>query len=686
MRARTSRGVALLAALAALVASGLSATGAGADHSVAPNDDRQWIAQGDPGSGTTQIPEQAGLPVLEDMNVQTVLFNPERFTYQNGFARPGFGRYVAWGLVRVQPPELNTVVSQLAISHSENGLTWTEPRPATIRDPKCDPDPGCPDIPFILNEPGGFFDVVFTNTPVSEDFPFSQFQIFYRPWNADIFDADEVIHVAWSDDGQSFYGDRSIGQNAAEPVTTGSCCASFKSASYGPTDVIYQPNASSSSSCATADPDGSGPLTPTPWNCRLVMIYDATDGAKQQVGIASAPDILPPYTQSFTAYEFRGHAEPLLANGPAGAWDDDAATLAKVRIRPGATSPLSSSRLYDLYYAGGQAPDGACFAGQQGCWSLGTAISSGSGLSFVKTGGNPVTPHELLEVFGPDDPHTLLAPSVLEDAGQDGNGGRGHARIYYTRATNGVGGNLDSVSRDMFLAYTEPAPTQAPRIRIASPVGPFRNRPDVPLEFYMTDTLGTNIGVDLNTLVVKMDGTELPGGWSILDPHLVTALKFPSIKAAAPSGLTILPDGLHTFTVEVADLDGNVGIASTAFIIDTTAPSTTVTSAPEDGHLGFPIAHPGTFMGETIESAIGTALERLDVFVTNPLGQRATYQVQIQPEMVVDEKTWHWTWHAPTPDPFFFLPGNYTFSFRAADVAQNRESATADNTISVLII
>lgn len=677
MRARTSRRAALLVAVAAFGAAAFVTPNAVADHSVVANDDRQWIAQAGDGGGSSQsINEPQGLPIIEDMNVLSVLYHPRRFPFQTGAARPGFGRYVAFGLTRVQPDPLHdTIVSQLAVSHSENGLRWSAPQPATIR------DPDGVDVPFILNEPDSFFDVVYTSTPVHPQLPLAQFTIIYRTLDGDIFDIGS-LHNAWSDDGQTWYMDAPITQDAANPVITGACCASFKSGSYGPTDLIFQPNRSNAATCATADPDGAGPLGPTPWNCRWVMLYDATDGATEHVGIASSTNGL----------SWRGHPTPLLAAGAAGAWDDDAATLAKVRIRPSANGALLG-QLYDLYYSGGRGPDDACYGGLAGCWSLGTATASNEGLVFTKTAANPVTPHQLLEVFGPDDPHTLWAPSVVDDAGQDGNGSS-HSRIYYTRITNGQPGVFPS--RDMYLAYTEPAPTQAPRIRISEPSTisspgfpqPFRNRADTPIVFTMTDTLGTPglIGVDLSSLVIQIDGSPAAGSIAFVSPHLVNALKFPAIRASIDGAANLLTDGLHTVSVQVADLEGNVGVATRSFVVDTIAPATIINSAPADGRIGFPVSSAGTFVGRTTELPTGTAIDRLDVTVTNPLGMAKTYEVKGGLVNKLTPRIWEWAWVAPTPDTHFLLPGFYQFSFRGADVAQNREEITEDNTISVLIL
>ncbi|HEX9711244.1 MAG TPA: hypothetical protein VGB52_01670 [Actinomycetota bacterium] len=699
MRARTSRRAALLVAVAALAASAFVTTGAGADHSIAPNDDRQWISQAGDGGGSSQaINEPQGLPVLEDMNVLSVLFHPKRFPFDNGIARPGFGRYVAFGLVRVNPSQLNDViVSQLAISHSENGLGWSAPQPVTLR------DPDGVDVPFILNEPRGFLDVIYTpESRYPAQFPFAQFAIVYRTLSSEPQATDAAdLHIAWSDEGQTWYGDQSIEEDGANPVLAG---GGFKQGSFGPTDLIYQTNdklhpsvrpIAENANCATLDPDAGGPMVASPWNCRVVMLYDAIDPAgRHQVAIASSPTLgHPGDPENFeppTPPSFRGTAAPLIPAGAATEWDDRAATLAKVRIRP---NPLDARfPLYDLYYSGGTTPDTACFGNALGCWSFGSAISTG-GLVFAKTGGNPVTPRELLELFGPDDPHTLWAPSVVDDAGPDGNGSV-HARIYYSRITNGSGDVFPT--RDMFLAYTEPAPTQAPRIRISEPQviksplfpTPFRNQAGTPIIFTMTDTLGTpgSIGVDLTTLEVLIDGSPAGGGVSFLSPHLVNALKFPAIRGSIDAGQNMLADGLHTLSIEVADLEGNVGVATKTFIVDTLPPITELDVVPVDGRIGFPLSNAGTFTGVTTEPPPGTAIDRLDVTVTNPLGMRKSYEIRGALVNKVTPQMWEWAWVAPTPDLHFLLPGMYTFSFQAADVAQNREDVTEDNTISILLI
>lgn len=689
MRARTPRRAAWLVAVAAFTAAAFTSGGASANHDPAPPTPETHIGQGGRGGES--------LPVIEDFNVGAVLFDPLRFPVtlpQGGVvARPGFTRYLAYGLLRVPSPTGPTGVfaSQLALSMSENGLDWSTPRRATLRDPETGED-----LPFIMNEPHGFFDVVFAPNYIypTTGLPQGLIQIFYRTLDGDITDVAS-IHNALSDDGVTFYDDISIGQTGT-PVVTGNP-ADFNGASHGPTDVVYQAGKSDAADCAAVDPDGAGPLLPSPWNCRYVMLYDAVlNGDIEQVGIASSADGF-----TFTGFTdpINNMPRPLLFAGAAGEWDDNAATLATVRIRPNTVDPRFP--FYDLYYSGGRLPDDTCFAGGAGCWSLGTAMSpgtaAGQGLVYTKTALNPVTPHELLESFQSNSvlagatPYTLWKPVVVDDGSfRSGNGG-GHAAIYYNRITNGDGSDLQTVSRDVFLAFSEPAPEQKPRIRIATPIGPFRNRADTPLEFYITDTLGSTpakTNIDLTTLLVKIDGIVVPGGWTPVFPHLVGALSKPSTKFFAPSGLNLLADGLHTFEVSIADLDLNVATATTAFVVDTTAPTTTLLTHPDDGAIGFPLASIGTFTGKTAEGSptTGTAIDRLDVYVTNPLGQEKIYEVKGALVQKVDAKNWNWSWVAPTPDPFLALPGFYTFSFRAADVAQNREDATAANTVTVLVI
>lgn len=646
-----------------LLAGALATISAGAGHSIAPADDRMWIAQAGNGHGDS-------LPLISGFNVQSVLFHPKRFPRGTSAsdARPGFTRYLAFGTVA--PTQLpggtnDPFRSQLAVAKSDNGIDWTEPERATIQ------DPGGVDVPMILNEPDGFLAVTFESAGVFGN----QFRIHYRILNGNP-TLISSIHTAVSQDAVTWTSDAPITQGNPPLLKA----ATFKEHTNGPTQVFFQPERPSfNPACVPADP----------WVCRWVMLYHASDGQKDYVAIASSNN-----GTSFQGFLSEGTEVPLLAPGPDGTWDDGAATLGKLRLRQNPSEP--SSRLFDLYYVGGRAGS-SCGGGTLGCWSFGTATSE-DGLVFTKTSANPVTPRGLLEGFGQGQDVTLIHPAVVDDAGQDGNGDI-HARLLYTRLAEGTDGGL---VRDAFLAFAEPPPGQAPQIRIASPVGPFQNTSRPRVEVYVTDTLGSSpdvTGVDLRTLDLSVDSVSLSGGWRFETPHLVGALKQPSHKIVVPFGVLSLPDGLRVFQVRVNDLEGRSGLATSAFVVDTTPPETRITESPDGQRsmcttttpqqIGCQVGSVGTFRGESIEGSdtSGTAIRGIDVVVTNPLGETRTYLVneRIVEKVEGSEKEWAWRWFGPSPDLHFLLPGTYTFRFLAVDEAGNREKSDDDNTLTLIV-
>ena len=116
----------------------------------------------------------------------------------------------------------------------------------------------------------------------------------------------------------------------------------------------------------------------------------------------------------------------------------------------------------------------------------------------------------------------------------------------------------------------------APVITILSPSsGAYVTNSKQPVVFTIVDEDGGS-GIDLNTLVVKQDGTAVASGTlqttSITNGYSVTY---------TPSAA--LGDGSHTVTVDVSDHDGNAATQkSTTYKVDTVPPTLNVTS-PADG-------------------------------------------------------------------------------------------------------
>lgn len=118
--------------------------------------------------------------------------------------------------------------------------------------------------------------------------------------------------------------------------------------------------------------------------------------------------------------------------------------------------------------------------------------------------------------------------------------------------------------------------TVAPVITIVSPTdGAYVSNSRQPVVLNATDEQGGS-GVNLSSLVIKMDGTPVTGG--------ITSTTITNGYSITYTPETALEDGQHTFEATIKDNDGNISTAkSTTYTIDTVPPILNVTS-PTD-HL-----------------------------------------------------------------------------------------------------
>lgn len=118
----------------------------------------------------------------------------------------------------------------------------------------------------------------------------------------------------------------------------------------------------------------------------------------------------------------------------------------------------------------------------------------------------------------------------------------------------------------------------SPVITILSPTsGAYVTNSKQPVVFNIVDEAGGS-GIDLNTLVVKQDGTAVASGTLTTTP-ITNGYSVTYTPASA------LSDGSHTVTVNVSDHDGNSATQkSTTYTVDTVPPTLNVTS-PTDGFI-----------------------------------------------------------------------------------------------------
>lgn len=116
----------------------------------------------------------------------------------------------------------------------------------------------------------------------------------------------------------------------------------------------------------------------------------------------------------------------------------------------------------------------------------------------------------------------------------------------------------------------------SPVITILSPSsGAYVTNSKQPVVFTVLDEDGGS-GIDLNTLVVKQDGTAVASG-TLQTTAITNGYSVTYTPASA------LSDGSHTVTVSVSDHDGNAATQkSTAYTVDTVPPTLNIT-APADG-------------------------------------------------------------------------------------------------------
>lgn len=116
----------------------------------------------------------------------------------------------------------------------------------------------------------------------------------------------------------------------------------------------------------------------------------------------------------------------------------------------------------------------------------------------------------------------------------------------------------------------------APVITIMSPSsGAYVTNSKQPVVFTVVDEAGGS-GIDLNTLVVKQDGTAVAAS-TLAKTSITNGYSVTYTPASA------LSDGSHTITVNVSDHDGNAASQkSTTYKVDTVPPTLNIT-APTEG-------------------------------------------------------------------------------------------------------
>lgn len=625
-----------LLTLAVALATIVSGSGAHADHGA---DDSGWLEQAGNGSG-------GNAPAIPNFNTGTVLHDGNRFPIGT-VQRPDWPKWLAWGTVPAIDLD-GAPAFQLAMTRGgDEALNWTAPAPAFLRDQDGN------DVPFILSKHGGF-DVV------SQNFLTYPFVIVYRTPAGDPFSRGQelpaantvnAVHVAVSEDGVHWVADRAIEEDLSAPVIDGAAATSFKRGIDAPSDLIVNP--AGSAACTTS---GAANF---PWNCRFILVYTAIGaGGARSIALAGANAL-----SEDARIVFRGLGAPALTTGAT--WDSAAVGHAHIRRLTGGT--------YEMTYSGAQGTP-TCASGTMYCYDLGQATSA-NGLTFTRVNAaRPMTPRSLLNNFDADQPSSLVNGQIV------GPAVAGHIRAFYTRMT--------SVA-DTFQGFTSPEIDTGPRLRIGMPDNGVRTTAVTPIELYLGDDLGTNVGIDAQSLDLRIDGIPVAdlGASVSLRPTLVGTYFVSGIRVSSSGTPISLPDGPHSFSATVLDLDGEPGQISTQFIVDTTPPSTVLSAAPTSPAIGAPLQSFGRFTATTQD--VGSSIQRVRVLVTNPLGLRKSYDSLSDPGFAVTKVTaqkWEWSWFAPSLDTHLLIPGEYMVTTFGIDAGGAGERPTATNTVRVLVI
>ncbi|MFP5225353.1 MAG: hypothetical protein ACLGH3_07370, partial [Actinomycetota bacterium] len=233
------------------------------------------------------------------------------------------------------------------------------------------------------------------------------------------------------------------------------------------------------------------------------------------------------------------------------------------------------------------------------------------------------------------------------------------------------------------------------RITFVKPSDTYRIANVGGIEFVLNDDIGSQIGIDVPTLSVSIDGAEVSDGFITITDTIFGAINAPGLRVAVDTDDLGLVDGAHLMQVEVADLDGLTADDTFDFVIDRTAPISSIASASA-GPLGWPYTAV-ELEGTSNEVLPGTALRGMRGVVTNPLGQQRAYERGPSAGSVysgfsfsnraADGSSWDWRWSVPAEDPLFYsIPGRYVFEVLAVDQAGNLERQTGQNSRSFIIL
>jgi hypothetical protein len=599
-----------------------------------------WVENAGNGTGGSS-------PVIPGFQMADVLFSPQRFAGRSG-VQLDHHRWRGWGAIREGSGWRLAMVEGF-----DDGIRWSAPIPAWLR------DPNGTDVPFIIGDP--------THLAVAYQDRLTNWPTFFIAYSTGADPsatepglaggtAVSSIHLAGSWDGITWFDDAAILQHSEGVIAP---APSFKNGALV-SDLLVDPSR----------PNCSGsPGLNFPWHCPFLLTYTAiSDTGTQSIAMAGGDAYDPLGTL------FRGRTSPSLSPGGT-AWDTAILDHGKVRRRTEATG-------YELNYSGGTSAALDCANFTRPCLSLGVA-SSANGVTWSKDNlARPATHGDLPGFFHGTPPLTLSSLQFVDD----GNPLK-HAKGFYAASDrNGIGST--------WMAYTAPVPPTGPLIEVGSPDNGVYNHADTTIDLFINDDRGTLLGLRSETFQLRIDGHLVQDlGASVgLAPTIVGSFVSPGLRAQTPGHQLMLADGEHTMDVQIRDRDDELGTLSTRFLVDTKPPVSTITSLTQHPLLlGAPFAWAALVTGTTTDEVSG--ITRIRAVARNAAGIERIYDSldpmggwNITKDPAQPDHAWSWSWHPPSSDPFWAIPGPVTIGFFAVDVGRNGENYTQENSRTIIIL
>jgi hypothetical protein len=601
-------------------------------------------------------------PILSGYRFVDVLYSPQ-------------GHPIS-GVSRLQAKYLAYMTSgsgSVFVTSSPDGITWTQPSQVRVQ------VGSGPANPLVVSNAGRLAVAYVPDAVLPHG---NHFLLTYAPatLNTTQTTSDPVygtvinnIRYALSADGGVFRQDSAlVDDDFSNPTMVQA--ATFKEKILGPTDLIYLGRRGGATHCQSTAVTAPA----APWGCDFAMLYETESaGGVKHVAIAGGIFFVD------IGLTMKGHTAPLLSQGTSwigGHVDHAHASILNPSGCTNATTTSANSGCQVELGITGHAsiPSANCGTAGNNC-RVGTARSTSNALTYALDRSVPSIGDSMAQLLGNGNPNTTL--TNLQRVSSE------PARYYFASNGSGVATHL---------AFGVDDPGVGPRATLVKPSTAIRAANIDGLEFLLNDDFGSNIGIDFGSLAISIDGTPVSNNASTtISSTIVNSITTPGWRVRIKDSELNLGDGAHVLRIQVADRDGNAIDESFDFVVDLTAPATQIAYA-NAGPLSWPYATMEAD-GTSVEFLPGTALKAMRGVVTNPLGQKMTFERGPQggnvyagfrfDNIAPDGSSWDWSWAVPVNDPLFFgLPGTYTLEVLGIDLAGNIEKPSGSNSRSFTIL